>query len=195
MHSANTTWDDDDDEAYTEVLRVHPSSIICRSPRSQVKPHRAKRRKTNPGKAAAAENRLTRASTSLSALLDLFQHGLTIRTARETESDSVIESRNESENQSESDGFESTMEGLLPEYRETRQLLWAQPSDIALPVRLLRRYHRAGCSCSCSAFGVGSGRHHGRRRRRKRARTRPSALPFRDRKDRGVGETARDVSF
>ena len=102
----------------------------CRLPRSQAKPRRAKRRKTNTGKAAAAGNRITRASTSLSALLDVFQHGPTIRTARDTDTDN--------ENQSESDGFEATMEGLLPECLEARQGLWAQSSDIALPVRFIR---------------------------------------------------------
>ena len=105
----------------------------------QAKPHRAKRRKTNTGKAAAA-NRVTRASTSLSVLLDLFQHGLTIHTApsRENVNDHGLESsRNEIENQAENDGFESTIDALLPEYLEARQLLWAQSSAIPLPVCLL----------------------------------------------------------
>ena len=105
----------------------------------QAKPHRAKRRKTNTGKAAAA-NRVTRASTSLSVLFDLFQHGLTIHTApsRENVNDNELESsRNEIENQAENDGFESTIDALLPEYLEARQLLWAQSSAIPLPVCLL----------------------------------------------------------
>ena len=111
----------------TSRYSVYSQFYQYRLPRSQAKPRRAKRRKTN--KAAAAGNRITRASTSLSALLDVFQHGPTIRTARETDTDN--------ENQSESDGFEATMEGLLPECLEARQGLWAQSSDIALPVRFI----------------------------------------------------------
>ncbi|KAH0836479.1 hypothetical protein J3R83DRAFT_8088 [Lanmaoa asiatica] len=89
-------------------------------PYSETKPRRAKRRRTNTGKVAAARHRATRASTSLSGLLDVLQHGLTLHTAPE------------SGNQSENDGFESMMEGLLPEYLEAREALWAQASDITL---------------------------------------------------------------
>ena len=120
----------------------------------QAKPRRVKRRKTNAGKAAAAaRNRVTRASTTLSALFDVFQHNLTIRTAPEAGDDAAIEStRNENEDQSQSqggnDGFESTMEGLLPEYLEARRVLWAQSSDVTLPVRLKCRRIRLWCSCA-----------------------------------------------
>ncbi|KAG8220760.1 hypothetical protein J3R82DRAFT_2189 [Butyriboletus roseoflavus] len=98
---------------------------LARSPPqdcSQTKPRRAKRRKTNTRKAAAAAgHRATRASTSLSVLLDVLQHGLT-----------APEAAYETGNQSENDGFESTMEGLLPEYLEARQALWVQSSDVTL---------------------------------------------------------------
>ena len=135
----------------------------------QAKPHRAKRRKTNTGKAAAAANRgVTRASTSLSVLFDLFQHGLTIHTApsRENVNDNELESsRNEIENQAENDGFESTIDALLPEYLEARQLLWAQSSAIPLPVCLLPHCPRRGThihvcfvwTCQDDNNGVGSG--------------------------------------
>ncbi|KAG6374788.1 hypothetical protein JVT61DRAFT_4166 [Boletus reticuloceps] len=121
--------DDDDDKAYTEA-----------------KPRRAKRRKTNTSKATATDavaNRVARASTSLTSLLDVFQHGLTTRASQETGDDGNDGSKNEGENekgdqnqnqnQNENDGFESTMEGLLPEYLEVRQVLWAQSSGVALP--------------------------------------------------------------
>lgn len=53
---------------------------------------------------------------------------MTIRTPRETDT--------EGQTQSENDGFDSTMEGLLPEYLEARQVLWTQDSAMTLPVRL-----------------------------------------------------------
>ena len=112
--------------------------------RSQAKPRRVKRRKTNIGKAAAAAgHHATRASTSLSGLLDVLQHGLTAHT--------VPEMAHETGNQGENDGFESTMEGLLPEYLEARQSLWAQSSDVTLSVRL---YADILAWCSC-IFAVG----------------------------------------
>jgi len=150
---------DGEEEVYIEVFRfvLFQTHHICRSRCSQTKPRRAKRRKTNTGKAAAAGNRVsgvTRASTSFSALLDIFQHGLTLRTARGTGNDNRTEGRSENRDKSESDGFEATMEGLLPEYLEARQGLWAQSSDVALFVRLLCEFPRAWClrSWSCFAF-------------------------------------------
>ena len=110
-----------------------------------MKPRRPKRRKTNAGTTVAPknQNRTTRTSTSIAALLDLFQQGLTIRTAPETEHGDHAERKIEDEHPG-GNGFEATMEGFLPEYLEARHALWAQSSSTTLSVRRRRRQSRRG---------------------------------------------------
>lgn len=163
------TWTSsgDEDEAYTEVLSTQPYHLALTTPHTQTKPRRAKRRKTNTGKAAAAKHRATRASTSLSGLLDALQHGLSIRLHTAPASDSEAarhETASQGENVNLYDGFESTMEGLLPEYLEARQVLWAQAAEVTLPVRLMSAYARyhiptgsRDCRCLCSRMCFGGG--------------------------------------
>jgi len=98
--SANPS--DDDTSRYFDPSCSN--SIICRSQCFETKPRRAKCRKTNTWKAAVARNRVTRAPTSLSALLDVFQHGLTHRTARGTGNNGRTEGRSENRDQSEGGG-------------------------------------------------------------------------------------------
>ncbi|KAG9309939.1 hypothetical protein JVU11DRAFT_9971 [Chiua virens] len=118
---ANATWstsDDDEDNSYIEN-----------------NPRRAKRRKTNTGKAAAARQRVTRTSTTISTLLDLFQHLPVICSAPETGNDGGNGDENENLGGGEKvyDGFESTMAGFLQEYLEARHGLWTSSSDTVLP--------------------------------------------------------------
>ena len=81
----------------------------------QRKQSRSKRRKGNTGKPIAS--RVTRATASLSDLLDAFQFGIQI----EPSSDDI--------HQKDGRPFESVIEDLLPEYTQARHNTWVQTCD------------------------------------------------------------------
>ncbi|KIJ65214.1 hypothetical protein HYDPIDRAFT_27934 [Hydnomerulius pinastri MD-312] len=110
-------WDpsEDEDETYSETHHKQP---------------RTKRRKANTGKAITPGHRVTRASASLSGLLDVFQYGMQIHASLADTTDG------------DSDSFESTIEGLLPEYLEARHTAWAQTSDIGDSGKVIRALSR-----------------------------------------------------
>ncbi|KAF9244146.1 hypothetical protein BU15DRAFT_71710 [Melanogaster broomeanus] len=82
---------------------------------SEHKQPRAKRRKANTGRTTSTGYRVTRASASLSGLLDA---------------------------EGESESFDSTIEQLLPEYLEARYATWAQTCDIGDSGGLIRPLSR-----------------------------------------------------
>ncbi|KAH7885772.1 hypothetical protein F5I97DRAFT_1150829 [Phlebopus sp. FC_14] len=97
---------------------------------SERKQPRPKRRKTNTGKAVTTEHRVTRASTSLTGLLDAFEYGIAIGAS----SNQAAED--------DDDSFEATIKSLLPEYLETRYVSWAQNCDTGQSGEVIRPLSR-----------------------------------------------------
>ncbi|KAF9219705.1 hypothetical protein BS17DRAFT_372672 [Gyrodon lividus] len=102
---------EDEDEAYSE------------------QPH-VKRRKANSGRMSSTGHRVTRASASLSGLLNVFQCGLRIGASPGDTTEG------------ESQSFDSTIEVLLPEYLEARHVAWAQACDLGKSGELIRPLSR-----------------------------------------------------
>jgi len=129
---------------YIEVFRsvLSQPHHICRSQCFQTKPSRAKRRKTNT-KAAAAGNRVPLCAPRPLSTQSGPLHGTRDWKQRPNRGE-------EREQGSERERWE----GLLPEYLEARQGLWARSTDVALFVRLLCQCPWVRClhSHSCFAF-------------------------------------------
>ncbi|KIJ20569.1 hypothetical protein PAXINDRAFT_152440 [Paxillus involutus ATCC 200175] len=108
-------WDpsEDEDETYSEH-----------------KLPRAKRRKANSGRTASSVHRVTRASASLSELLDVFQYGPQIGVSLDDTTEG------------EGDSFDSIIEDLLPEYLEARYVTLAQACDIGESGEVIRPLSR-----------------------------------------------------
>ncbi|KIK97351.1 hypothetical protein PAXRUDRAFT_232092 [Paxillus rubicundulus Ve08.2h10] len=108
-------WDpsEDEDETYSEHKQP------C-----------AKRRKANSGRTASSVHRVTRASASLSGLLDVFQYG------------SQIGANLDDTTKGEGESFDSIIEDLLPEYLEARYVTLAQACDIGESGELIRPLSR-----------------------------------------------------
>ncbi|KAF8836824.1 hypothetical protein BDN67DRAFT_262320, partial [Paxillus ammoniavirescens] len=106
-------WDpsEDEDETYSELPR-------------------AKRRKANTGRTASSVHRVTRASASLSELLDIFQYGPQIGASPDNTTEG------------EGGSFDSIIEDLLPEYLEARYVSSAQACDIGESGELIRPLSR-----------------------------------------------------
>ncbi|KAL4066130.1 hypothetical protein J3A83DRAFT_4360385 [Scleroderma citrinum] len=116
MEQKSAKWhlSEDEDETYSER-----------------KQSRAKRRKGNTGKPVAAGHRITRATASLSELLDAFQFGI------------QLESPSDDADQKDGSSFESVIEVLFPECMEARHDAWAQTCetvDSGEVIRPLSRY-------------------------------------------------------
>ncbi|KAI6014052.1 hypothetical protein BKA83DRAFT_14904 [Pisolithus microcarpus] len=91
---------------------------------------RVKRRKTNAGRPIATGHRSTRATASLSGILDAFQRGFQLGSTSDEET-------------RDNECFDTVVESLLPEYLQTRHDTWAQRCDInesGEAIRPLSRY-------------------------------------------------------
>ncbi|KAI6110805.1 hypothetical protein EV401DRAFT_1890933 [Pisolithus croceorrhizus] len=105
---------DDDDETYS-----------ARRQQSRVK-----RRKTNAGRPIATGHRSTRATASLTGILDAFQYGIQLGSTSDEET-------------RDDECFDTVVESLLPEYLQTRHDAWARRCDInesGEAIRPLSRY-------------------------------------------------------
>ncbi|KIM59706.1 hypothetical protein SCLCIDRAFT_125662 [Scleroderma citrinum Foug A] len=114
MDSSKWRFSEDEDETYSE--RKQP---------------RAKRRKGNTGKPITASHRITRATASLSDLLDAFQFGIQLGPSYDDT------------DQKDGRFFESVIEDLLPEFSQARYNTWVQTcstGESGEVIRPLSRY-------------------------------------------------------
>ncbi|KAI6044426.1 hypothetical protein EDC04DRAFT_2889881 [Pisolithus marmoratus] len=108
---------------------------------------RVKRRKTNAGRPITTGHRCTRATASLSGILVAFQYGMQLGSTSDGET-------------GDSECFETVVEGLLPEYLQTRHGVWAQHCDInesGEAIRPLSRYETTAISNHVHKKNEGTG--------------------------------------
>ncbi|KAG6333042.1 hypothetical protein ID866_6050 [Astraeus odoratus] len=119
---------EEEEEAFSEVTNTATLHATNSSYVQRRKQPRTKRRKANSGKPIVA-GRVTRATASLSELLDAFQYGVHIG--------AISDSGNGND-----DSFESVIEILLPDFMQARHDSWGGLCDIGESGELVRPLSR-----------------------------------------------------